>query len=152
MRDANLAFERHPVSSLPYAVVVEDYTTESSQELAASRGEIVLLLFAEDRGSTYTEWWLYASAADRPADLGCIPASCLNTAAARLAARLDKGEFIDTTPYQIFSVVRLECVERVLEAEQAEVRERRRAQAAEVRAEWAEGNEVKLKETIQQLK
>ena len=37
--DANLAFERHPVSSLPYAVVVEDYTTESSQELAASRGE-----------------------------------------------------------------------------------------------------------------
>ena len=39
MHDANLAFERLPVSSLPYAVLVEDYTTESSQELAASRGE-----------------------------------------------------------------------------------------------------------------
>ena len=53
--DANLAFEQHPVSSLPYAIVVEDYTTEPSQELAASRGEIVLFLFAEDRGSTCTE-------------------------------------------------------------------------------------------------
>ena len=70
---------------MSFAVVVLDFDSGSHHDLTVCRGDVILPIYAEERSG---EWWLYACAAERPADIGWVPAHCVNELAAASAPRL----------------------------------------------------------------